>query len=100
MTANPPMTHEISAAGPAIVDALSAPKSQPDPMIEPTDVNSSPTTPISRRSRGAPAAAARGPRSVGALASIVDTVSSTLRDRGSPTPLNTRCALRWDCVFR
>ena len=51
MTANPPMTHEISAAGPAIVDALSAPKSQPGPMIEPTDVNSSPTTPISRRSR-------------------------------------------------
>src|SRR6185436_1237194 len=74
MTANPPMTHEISAAGPAIVDALSAPKSQPEPIIEPTDVNSSPTTPISRRRRWVPPAAARGSRPMGALASIVDTV--------------------------
>src|SRR6185312_17092520 len=72
--APPPITHDSRAAGPAIFEALSAPNSQPDPMIEPTEVNSSPTTPISRRSRGAPARTARGSRSMGALASIVDTV--------------------------
>src|SRR4051812_45445938 len=39
------------AAGPAIWDAASDPNSQPDPMIEPTDVNSRPTKPMSRFSR-------------------------------------------------
>jgi hypothetical protein len=47
------------AAGPATFDAANAPNSQPDPMIEPTEVNSSPTLPTSRRSfRCAPGAAA------------------------------------------
>ena len=38
----PPRAHEISAAGPAAVDASSAPKSHPEPMIEPTLANSRP----------------------------------------------------------
>jgi hypothetical protein len=38
------------AAGPAIWDAVSAPKSHPEPMIEPTPANSSPSRPTSRRS--------------------------------------------------
>src|SRR5258708_3275040 len=50
MTAAPPRTHEIREAGPATSEAFSAPNSQPDPMIEPTDANSSPTRPTSRRS--------------------------------------------------
>src|SRR4051794_14831296 len=49
--APPPRIHDTTAAGPAIVDALSAPKSHPEPMIEPTDVKRSPTNPMSRRSR-------------------------------------------------
>src|ERR1700730_8272764 len=49
-TAAPPMTHEISDAGPAMSDALSAPNNQPEPMIEPTEANRSPTIPTSRRS--------------------------------------------------
>src|SRR6476659_7037917 len=46
----PPSAQEMSAAGPAAVDASSAPKSQPEPMIEPTLANSSPTTPTWRLS--------------------------------------------------
>src|SRR6478672_918839 len=42
---SPPRAQEMIAAGPAAVDASSAPKSQPEPMIEPTLANSSPTTP-------------------------------------------------------
>ena len=44
-----PITHEMIAAGPASVAAVSAPNSQPEPMIEPTLAKSSPTTPMSRR---------------------------------------------------
>jgi hypothetical protein len=43
------------AAGPATSEAPSAPNSQPDPMIDPTEVNIRPTNPISRRSRRSPA---------------------------------------------
>ena len=42
----------MMAAGPAAWEALSAPKSQPDPMIEPTLAKSSPTTPTWRLSCG------------------------------------------------
>src|ERR1700754_1028714 len=55
--AAPPRIHEMIAAGPAISDAPSAPNNQPEPMIDPTDVNISPTKPISRRSRGSTLAA-------------------------------------------
>src|SRR5450432_1266530 len=56
--APPPSTQEISAAGPATADAANAPSSHPDPMIEPTEVNSRPTRPTSRRNlRCAPGAA-------------------------------------------
>jgi hypothetical protein len=44
----PPMAQAMIDAGPASCAALSAPKSQPEPMIEPTAVNSRPTVPISR----------------------------------------------------
>ena len=40
------------AAGPAATAAFRAPKSQPEPMIEPTLANSSPTTPTWRLSCG------------------------------------------------
>src|SRR5690625_6886470 len=43
-----PMAHDRIAAGPAMLAASKAPKSQPDPMIEPTPVNSRPVLPISR----------------------------------------------------
>jgi hypothetical protein len=35
-------------AGPAVAEALKAPKSQPEPMIDPTLANSNPTTPTWR----------------------------------------------------
>ena len=44
MIMTPPIAQEMIAAGPAAVDAFSAPNSQPEPMIEPTPANSSPTT--------------------------------------------------------
>src|SRR5579872_4708497 len=47
--ATPPMSHAMVAAGPAFRSALRAPKSHPDPMIEPSDAHSSPTNPMSRR---------------------------------------------------
>src|SRR3954462_3942827 len=46
--ATPPMTHEMMAAGPAVTRAFCAPKSQPEPMIDPTDAQSRPIRPISR----------------------------------------------------
>jgi hypothetical protein len=45
----PPRTHEMIAAGPAIVEAVSAPNSQLEPMIDPTLANSRPMRPTSRR---------------------------------------------------
>src|SRR5690349_4603307 len=59
--AAPPRIHEMIAAGPATSDAPSAPNSQPEPMIDPTEVNNSPTKPMSRRSRGSTAAALPAP---------------------------------------
>jgi hypothetical protein len=44
----PPRTQERIAAGPAIVDALSAPNSQPEPMIDPTPAKSSAVRPMCR----------------------------------------------------
>src|SRR4030088_2613326 len=43
-----PNIHETSAAGPATFDAVRAPSSQPEPMIEPTDANVSATRPTLR----------------------------------------------------
>ena len=40
---------EMTAAGPAEASAPCAPNSQPEPMIEPPDAQSSPMKPISRR---------------------------------------------------
>src|SRR5215210_4907266 len=37
-----PIIQEINAAGPAICDAYRAPKSHPDPMIDPSDTKRSP----------------------------------------------------------
>ena len=50
ISAPPPITQEITAAGPASEDAYRAPNSQPAPMIDPNDANRSPKKPISRRS--------------------------------------------------
>src|SRR5436189_58317 len=46
MIMRPPMTHERMDAGPAMIDALRAPKSQPDPIMDPTPANRSPTGPM------------------------------------------------------
>src|SRR6201746_532639 len=48
--ATPPMTHEMIAAGPAVTRAFWAPKSQPEPMIDPVEAHSRPISPISRLS--------------------------------------------------
>src|SRR5436190_9927164 len=45
---SPPRAHEMMAAGPASTEALRAPNSQPEPMIEPTLANSRPITPTWR----------------------------------------------------
>ena len=45
-TITAPSAHEITAAGPASLEAFRAPNSQPDPMIEPMLANSSPTIPM------------------------------------------------------
>jgi hypothetical protein len=47
--ATAPMVQEMIAAGPAVATAPCAPNSQPEPMIEPPDAQSSPMNPISRR---------------------------------------------------
>ncbi len=41
----PPSAHETTAAGPASLEAFSAPNSHPEPMMDPTLAKSSPTTP-------------------------------------------------------
>ncbi len=46
--ATPPIPHEMIAAGPAAISAFWAPKSQPDPMMEPIEAHSRPMRPISR----------------------------------------------------
>lgn len=51
-TITAPRAQEITAAGPASLEAFKAPNSQPDPMIEPMLANSSPTIPICRLSWG------------------------------------------------
>jgi hypothetical protein len=51
MIITPPSAQAMIEAGPAISAALSAPKSHPDPIMEPIAVNKSPRIPISRRSR-------------------------------------------------
>ncbi len=53
-------THEISDAGPAFCAALSAPSSQPEPMIEPRETNISPQKPTERCSPGPSPVAAAG----------------------------------------
>jgi hypothetical protein len=50
--ASAPMPHEMIAAGPAVASAPWAPKSHPEPMIEPHETQSSPMNPISRRRPG------------------------------------------------
>ena len=52
MIAIPPIAQEMTAAGPAVDSAPCAPNSQPDPMIDPPDAQSSPMNPISRRRAG------------------------------------------------
>ncbi len=48
MIMTPPMTQEMMAAGPAAIRPFWAPKSQPDPMIEPTEAQIRPILPTSR----------------------------------------------------
>ena len=50
MIMRPPMAHERMDAGPAMIEALSAPKSHPDPITDPTPANRSPTGPMWRLS--------------------------------------------------
>lgn len=47
-----PIAQEMIAAGPATPSAFCAPNSQPDPMIDPSEAQISPTKPISRRKPG------------------------------------------------
>src|SRR5439155_6844046 len=58
----------MTAAGPASEDAYRAPNSQPAPMIDPNETNSSPRKPTSRRSLRA---AWPGARTVGCASSAV-----------------------------
>src|SRR3954470_10681839 len=46
----PPTIQEMIAAGPEAITASWAPKSQPEPMIEPTEAHIRPISPTSRRS--------------------------------------------------
>src|SRR4051794_40868247 len=46
----PAISHEKSAAGPAITEALKAPNSHPEPIIEPIAANRSPIGPTFRLS--------------------------------------------------
>ncbi len=48
MIITPAISQEKIAAGPAMAEALKAPKSQPEPMMEPIAANSSPMGPTSR----------------------------------------------------
>jgi hypothetical protein len=48
--ATPPMTQEITAAGPAAIRPFCAENNQPDPMIDPVEAQRSPIRPISRLS--------------------------------------------------
>ena len=58
----PPSTQDTIEAGPASFEAVSAPNSQPEPMIDPTPANSRPTRPTSRRiPRSSTATARRSP---------------------------------------
>ena len=50
MTAKEPINQAMTAAGPPMVETNSAPNSQPEPMMEPSDVKSSPMKPASRLS--------------------------------------------------
>src|ERR1035441_10427163 len=50
--ATPPMSHEKIAAGPAAFRAVWAPNNHPEPMIEPTEAQTRPISPISLRSPG------------------------------------------------
>ncbi len=70
-----PISHEMIAAGPAATTAFSAPKSQPDPMMEPTEAHIRPMSPTSRR---------RPPESVVATGTAWSTfgMSSGLSDAG------------------
>ena len=43
-------TQPMSAAGPAMVSATKAPKSQPEPSVVPAEIQSRPKKPTSRRS--------------------------------------------------
>jgi hypothetical protein len=45
----PARIQDTDEAPPATLDALSAPSNQPDPMIDPSDVNINANTPASRR---------------------------------------------------
>src|SRR5438874_13299631 len=84
MTAAPPSTQESSAAGPAMREALSAPNNQPEPMIEPTDVNRSPTIPTSRRSFRA---AAGDLPTVGEAVVIASPPSPAIYERSPAIPI-------------
>ncbi|WP_234327509.1 hypothetical protein [Streptomyces sp. NRRL WC-3742] len=57
MIATAPIPQDSNAAGPAATAAFCAPNSHPDPMIAPTEAQSSPATPTSRFSPEWPAAA-------------------------------------------
>ena len=69
-----PMIHEMIAAGPAMISASWAPKSQPEPMIEPIDAHISPTSPTSRSRERL--------RSLGSFSSVATTTSCGVRPDG------------------
>src|SRR6202034_2771815 len=48
ITANEPISQAMMAAGPPISEQARAPNSQPDPMIDPSEVSRSPKNPMSR----------------------------------------------------
>ena len=66
---NDAITHAISADGPATVAAISAPNSQPDPMIDPTDDHNRPRKPMPR-SRPSPSPATSASTFCGGAATL------------------------------
>src|SRR3954463_8766218 len=79
--ATPPITQEITAAGPAVTSPFCPPKSQPEPMIDPVEAHSSPIRPISRFSDA---------ERIGGCSSLTTAMSSSSRrarsNRGGRPP--------------
>src|SRR5580698_861247 len=84
MTMTPAMTHPSKAAVPAACAANSAPKSQPEPMMEVSEAQVAPISPISRR-RPTSAGLVRGTPVDPVSVAMIDALFSIL-PRGACSP--------------